>query len=152
MRVSALALTVTVMTSYLPQVLRAEKPVLLAGHIGRVQHVRFSPDSKRLVSVAPHDSIKVWDLNTQNVIVSLGDRHLDCYHSAEFSPDGSLLAACGQTGLTGDDGRGIVAIWDTTSWQETANYEAPYSPQCVAFSPDGVSLFAGGARYFVWDM
>lgn len=140
------------------RVLHAERPVSLSGHIGDVQCVRFSPDGQWIVSVTPHDAVKVWDVESRGLVTSLGDRRGDAYHSAAFSPDGSLLAACGLRELTGDDGRGAVTLWNTTTWQVERILEkgARGDLAHVEFLPDGKRVAAGGGSpttgCFVWDV
>jgi WD40 repeat protein len=65
----------------------------------------------------------------------------------EFSPDGSLLAAC--------TGTGGVFIWDTTTWQIGLSGNAHTSQGCNdgVFSPDSSVYFSVGTDgvLYAWD-
>jgi WD40 repeat protein len=136
----------------------AQRPVTLRGQIGDVQHVCFSPEGKYVTSVVPHDSVKVWNVESGTVIVSLGDRQGDAFHSAAFSPDGTLLAACGQCDVDSDHGRGVVTLWETNTWQTERIFEKPTRGDLshVVFLPTGKTILAGAgspaADYFLWDV
>jgi WD40 repeat protein len=66
----------------------------------------------------------------------------------QFSPDGRLLAACGQ-------GPGYVGVWDAQTGAEVVLLRGHRDRvQCIAFSPDSKRLAVGdsGGRVAIWDV
>jgi WD40 repeat protein len=53
--------------------------------------VVFSPDGKRLVSASKDNSVKVWDAQTGQELLTL--KHIDNVTSVAYSPDGKRLAS-----------------------------------------------------------
>ncbi len=71
----------------------------LSGHTSWVEHVAWSPDGRRLASVAGDHVVKLWDIESGQELLTLPGGML----SVAFSPDGRRLAA----------GQGnTVTIWD----------------------------------------
>ncbi len=68
-------------------------------------------------------------------------------HAVLYSPSGGLLATAG----VGLNGEGQVVLWDTKTWKalKTLIPDKVVQPvtavKCLAFSPDGKTLAAGGA-------
>ncbi|GMU81628.1 MAG: hypothetical protein AMXMBFR47_14990 [Planctomycetota bacterium] len=76
----------------------------LAGHIGDVFDIRFSPDGKRFASCGRDGSIRIWDGETFDQLVSLRG-HTDYVWSVAWSPDGRTLAS--------GSGDGTIRLWTT---------------------------------------
>ncbi|MFC1717341.1 FlgD immunoglobulin-like domain containing protein, partial [Candidatus Poribacteria bacterium] len=115
---------------------------------GRAYSVGFSPDGSLLASagyaeivgesgVELYDGIKLWDINTGQVIRTIkGLRQGKCI---SFSPDGEFLAS----GETGEEG--YVRLWNSNTGQVIRKLEGQIGEiSSVSFSPDG-NLLASGA-------
>jgi WD40 repeat protein/serine/threonine protein kinase len=79
---------------------------VLKGHSGGVLGIAFSPDGKRLVSSGGADeSVKLWDAQTGEEIITLVRGSTDLIRNVAFSADGRRIVASGK-----DD----VRVWDAT--------------------------------------
>jgi hypothetical protein len=107
--------------------------------------VAFSPDGRRLASASYDGTVKLWDADTGQEVLTLRG-HSGRVTSVAFSPDGRRLASAN------DDG--TVMLWDAATGQEVLTLRGhSYSVGSVAFSPDGRRLASanddGTAK--LWD-
>ena len=104
----------------------------------------FSSDGTTLAS-AWKDTVKLWDVTTQQVIATLS--HTSFVHSVSFSSNGGMLAS----GL--EDG--TVQLWDVEKKENTATLEGHTDRvHSVSFSADGTLLVSGSDdnRIKLWDI
>lgn len=98
---------------------------------GYIQSMRFSPDSKLLVTGNVEGIIEVWNTTTWQKQTSFKS-HKDSVERLEFSPDGKTLITASNDGT--------IKLWNTAIWQEQATLKSTeYSP-VWAFSLDSKSL------------
>ncbi len=118
----------------------------LKGHSDRIQGACFSPSGKSIASTGWDKTVRIWDTQTGNTIqkISLPELGLQ----VEFSPNGKRLAV----GSAGKKSR--ISIYDTTTWQELAVWEAKFEcSRNLAFNPQGNLLAsAGGSFVQVWEL
>jgi WD40 repeat protein len=74
-----------------------------------VYGVAFSPDGTRLATGCEDNTIRLWDLTTDQQVSELRG-HTDYVHAVAFSPDGTRL-------VTGS-GDFTVRLWDTLPVKE----------------------------------
>jgi hypothetical protein len=75
------------------------------GHVGRIRHLVFTPDSKRLISVGMDRTAQIWDVQTGQRLRVL---RLPCWASAvALAPDGKTLLV-GGTGYQPEPDKSIV--------------------------------------------
>jgi len=114
--------------------------------------VVLSPDGKRAAtffSWKGDDTLKVWDIATQQVRTLTLDPPQLSVGSAEFSPDGRLLAAGFQFNW--------VAVWDVATGKVKLKFAQKPAYMCVlslAFSPDKKALAVGtdNGAVTLWDV
>ena len=132
----------------------------LKGHSRFVNRVAFSPDGKRLATLAWDDTVKVWDAQTGQEILTLKVRSFGG-GSVAFSPDGKRLASSSSPSVSGSSplGLGEVKVWDAQTGQELLTLKGHTAQvTSVVFSPDGKRLASGSGSVAgllgevkVWD-
>ncbi|MGE3808226.1 MAG: WD40 repeat domain-containing protein [Gemmataceae bacterium] len=105
--------------------------------------LRFSPDCRFLAGLSS-TSLCIWEMNHAAEAARIkGKKHFkDCV----FLPDGRRLVTVSNDAL--------VRVWRTDCWTETDAYEWKIGKlACVAVSPDGCLLAAGGStgKIVLWD-
>ena len=157
--------------------LRVFSELAISGRKKTVMDVAFSPDGKVLASACEAHYIRLWDVNTGQLIKSLtGPKRIPPeqiripyglvrkVRSVAFSPDGNMLVSGGS--LT----RGAVDLWDVNRGQQirlltiNAQLEQKMTSgsghnrwsilggEDVAFSPDGNTIACTGTNNIhLWD-
>lgn len=130
-----------------------------------VNALAFAPNGKQLV-VGGHHELTVWDIATGKLVKRLYTRAERAYGMV-FLPDGKLAVAGGRPGQEGD-----VRVYDLAAKGKTENgveildgvndkkvmlaqlLDVEDSVLCIAASPDGKLLAAGGCdrAVRVWDL
>jgi WD40 repeat protein len=105
----------------------------------------FSPCG-RYLAAAHGRGVRVWDVPTRAEVAyrKAGRRK----HTAlVFTPDGTRLVT-----ISGGDG---VTLWETASWRQVGGFRWDVGNiHCVAASPDGMRMAAGGntGKVVIWDV
>jgi WD40 repeat protein len=111
---------------------------LSSGSLAEVENVAFSSDGRHLATASVDQSVRLWNVRTDNQIGGSLDGHAGPVYAVAFSPDGRTLAS--------GSGDHTVRLWDVQSHRQLGpalrTASAVYS---VAFSPDGRLLAAAGA-------
>jgi WD40 repeat protein len=123
--------------------------VSFRGHLTRVISVAFHPTGEFLASGDGDYKVKLWNAATGKGIDTLSG-HTDFVVGIAFSPNGQYLATASWREV-------IVWIWDGKSFaqvQKLGRFAGPI--WCLAFSPDGKRLAAGGGykgkgEIKIWD-
>jgi WD40 repeat protein len=118
---------------------------ILAGHTNSVEYCSFSPDSKKIASASCDKTIKIWDIETGNLLKTLNG-HNDTVNSCCFSPDGEKLASASFDKT--------IRIWNVNSGNllKTIGYSDVVNYCC--FSPDGNTIASAmnDCRIIIWDV
>ena len=112
----------------------------LHGHTGSVTAVTFSPGGATVATVSQDDTIRVWDLNTEQPRFILNG-HVNVGTEVVFSPDGTTLAS------GGDWPENTIQLWnpDTGALKDTLEGHTDRI-SALAFSSDGTTLASSS-----WD-
>ena len=114
------------------------------GHSASVQSVALSPDGALLASGSKDGTIKIWNVQTRQLVRTLVG-HLSWVNDVAFSPDGSLLAS-----ISGDH---TARIWRVSDGQLVRTIQAGGLGLQVEFSPNGAILATSGyyGGVHLWD-
>ncbi|HXG09600.1 MAG TPA: hypothetical protein VNK04_07405, partial [Gemmataceae bacterium] len=111
----------------------------LQGHTDRVTSVAFSADGRRIVSGSDDQTVKVWDAERGQQLLTLQGHKggvLGGVTSVAISADGRRIASGSEDGT--------VKVWDAERGQQLLTLKHTGWVTSVAFSPDG-------RRIFAWD-
>jgi WD40 repeat protein len=110
-------------------------------------NVAFSPDSQRLATGGEENSVKIWDVQTGQELLTLRGHKGDVYTVA-FSPDARQWVAS-----AGEDS--VVKVWESDTGKLVRNFRGHTGlVSSLAFSPDGRRLVSGSRdkTVKVWDV
>jgi WD40 repeat protein len=106
----------------------------LTGHTGEVLGVAISPDGRMVASSGRDCQLRVWNLDTGELIASPGNGGGGW--GTAFSPDGKLIATWGM--------EHIIRLWDARTLKEVRRLEGHKEwVLAAAFSGDGSRLLSG---------
>lgn len=82
-----------------------------------VRSVAFSPDGSRLATGSSHhENVRIWDVESQEAVLALGEGKGGNFNEIGFSPDGKVLASLSHTGE--------FQLWHAPSFDEIAVMES----------------------------
>ena len=116
---------------------------------GEFATLALSPDGKQVVVVHqnnPSCPFTIWNLETDEKMLTLSDQPQAAAYDAAWSPDGRFILA----GSLDE----VARVWDTASGEVTQQLSGHSGPvRAVAWSPDGQRLASGGEDGTVrlWD-
>ena len=119
---------------------------IFTGHTRPIVSVAFAPDGKRILTGAEDNTVKLWDLATGKVLLTLTG-HTGGVWAVAFAPDGKRA-------LSGSNDNSM-RYWDLDTGKELHCFkEHTSSVRTVAFAPDGRRAVSGCYDHKVrlWDL
>jgi WD40 repeat protein/serine/threonine protein kinase len=104
-----------------------------------IRNVAFSADGKRVISTLDEKTLKVWDSENGQELLTFSE-HTKGLTSLAVSSDGKHVASADA---------GALKVWDAASGQVLFTFKGTGN---VAFSPDGARLASSGGTATVWDV
>jgi WD40 repeat protein len=116
--------------SYNPSLLPTRLYATLQGHTKEVLDISFSPDGGFLASVSLDESVKLWDVNSGQLLHTFSVKGHGGHNSVAFSPDGGTL-------VSGGEGN-TIKFWDVNTGIELRTLKGDKSfASLFAFNSDG---------------
>lgn len=109
-----------------------------------VNIVAWSPNGRYLASGGYDQTIQVWDISRQSLVVTYHN-HIQPICAISWSPDSQRIASSSFASQ--------VNVWDVLTGQEIISYQAHAGMTlAVSWSPDGNSILSGGSdrRVCIW--
>ena len=116
---------------WLYNVRNGTEEVFLKGHTELVNSVAYSPDRKILASCSNDWTIRIWDVDQQKHIKTLGG-YRGPVNSVAFSPDGKTIVSGSNDG---------IRVWNVENWNDKILYKNEKAGIVnVMYLPDGKTL------------
>ncbi|MEC4818883.1 MAG: hypothetical protein SAK29_37260 [Scytonema sp. PMC 1069.18] len=117
-----------------------------------INSASFSPDGKTVAFATDEELVKLWDINSDRIILITPRRHRGRVNSVNFSPDGKIL-------ISASDGEGrsydnLLKLWDVATGREIATpTKHSGSVNSATFSSDGKTIVSASddGTYIIWD-
>lgn len=143
----------------------ADEPILVIdphGHSAQISEVMFTPDGSTLISVSNDKTIRLWDVETGDLLKTIrgqiGDSHEGRLFAGALSPDGKILAVGGFLGKPGDDPElqvGQIRLFNIETGEQIGVIKGHENVVFgLDFSPDGKWLASGSGdkASMIWDV
>jgi hypothetical protein len=118
---------------------------ILEGHASEVTAVAVTPDGRHVVSGSDDETLKVWDLERGEAVLTL-EGHAHVVNAVAVTPDGRY-AVSGSTD-------GTLKVWDLERGEAVRSLEGHTPVEAVAVTPDGRYAVSASMRYTLklWDL
>ena len=112
----------------------------VAGHQGWCTDVAFQPAGELAFSADSWGQIQAWPYLAEEAKPTWANAtaHDGWVRSLAVSGDGKTLASSGKDKF--------VRLWSTTTGEKLGEWKSEHDPYCLAFAPDGTSMFVGDDR------
>ena len=112
-------------------------------HTNTITSVAFSPNGAQVLSGSFDNTVKLWDVASGRLLRTFVG-HAGVVQSVAFSPNGALVAS--------GSGDKTVRLWETATGREIRRLVTDWTIESIAFSPDGMRIFAYSSQIMSWDV
>ncbi len=134
---------------YNPSLLPTRLYANLQAHKKAVLDIRFSPNGSLLASVSLDETVKLWDVNTAQLLHTFSVKGHREHNSVAFSPDGTTLVSGGESNT--------IKFWEVNTGQQVRTLKGQniFAAQ-LAFNSDGRILASSSnqvpGNITLWDV
>lgn len=120
----------------------------LTGHTDKINTLAFSKDGEFLLTASNDRTLKLWDVQEKEFILTLIHKErgnsASTVTSVAFSPDGLMFATAGHQS---------VILWEVKGWVDRKTLKHDNWVNALAFSSDGRLLTTVDGKFVkVWDL
>ncbi len=124
------------------------------GHSDMVLDVMFTPDGTRLLSVSRDKTIRMWDVETGDLLKTIrgqiGHGPEGMLYAGDLSPDGKILAAGGFLDRFGGEDVGNIRLLNLETGEQIGRLKGHENiVTALAFSSDGNRLASGSGDHTI---
>jgi WD40 repeat protein len=105
--------------------------------------VAVTPDGKQAVSASADNTLRIWDLNTGDVLHTL-QGHSEAVDSVAITPDGLRAISASR-----DD---TLKLWNLDTGQTIATFHCDGYARCCAFAGDRIIAGDTGGRLYLLSL
>ncbi|MEJ2148181.1 MAG: Gldg family protein [Chloroflexota bacterium] len=114
----------------------------LPGQTDAVSDLEYSPDGDLLASVGQDQVVNIWDTNNYELVSYAPILTSVPLFAADFSPDGSMLAATGARNTASGGVTSGTYVWDATNGDQLVDVSLHSALALgISFSTDGKSVY-----------
>ncbi|MFN8938244.1 MAG: WD40 repeat domain-containing protein [Acidobacteriota bacterium] len=112
----------------------------LAGHSGPVRHVALTPDGQRALSASDDNTLKLWNLESGEVIRTLAGHRRPVWHVA-LTPDGQRALSASEDNT--------LKLWNLPSGEIIATFHADAIVYCCAIQDNRIVAGDASGRVYI---
>jgi WD40 repeat protein len=119
--------------------------LIIAAHEKRINGVAVTPDGKQAISASSDHTLKVWDLQSGEMLHTLTGHESDVL-DVTVAPDGRRAVS-----VSGDK---TLIVWDFCTGKQSRRIKSPAAEWAVIVSADGARAVSGAqdGRLRFWDL
>jgi len=106
----------------------------------------FSPDGKTIAAVVDHTAIRLWDMDSGQIIREFSVNNYENFNDLRFSPDGQYLITAADVGQT-------ATIFEVATGKSLRTFKNATAIQAALFTHDGRSvLITNRDKVEIWSL
>jgi len=108
--------------------------------------IAFSPDGKTIAAAVDHTAIRIWDIETGQMVREFSVNNNEDFNDLRFSPDGQYLITAADVGQT-------ATIFEVATGKSYRTFKSATAIQAALFTHDGRSvLITNRDKVEIWSL